>query len=155
MVIDNNDSRTFRPVAIMIVGKAEINASGSLRISNQYWGNKLHGLRSEIISSPPAANNSLKRHSLWLIKLPWIDWSLWRIQNTIFTLTRAYKCKLWTNKLLEASEIKLNFVLENVYDCLWMFTIEGEVFQISNGKMLLLQVGNFLGTSVLTGSTNF
>ena len=26
MVIDNNDSRTFRPVAIMTVGKAEINA---------------------------------------------------------------------------------------------------------------------------------
>ena len=35
-------------------------------------------------------------------------------------------------------------------------TIEGEVFQISSGKMLLLlQVGDFLGTSVLTGSTNF
>ena len=28
MVIDNNNSRTFRPVANMIVGKAEINASG-------------------------------------------------------------------------------------------------------------------------------
>ena len=35
-VIDNNDSRTFRPVAIRIVGKAEINASGSFRISRQY-----------------------------------------------------------------------------------------------------------------------
>ena len=36
MVIDNNDSGTFWPVAIMIAGKAEINASGSFRISNQY-----------------------------------------------------------------------------------------------------------------------
>ena len=73
-------------------------------------------MRSEIINSPPAANNSLKRNSLLLIKLPWIEWSIWRIQNAIFILTRAYKCKLWTNKLLEASGIKLNSVLENVYD---------------------------------------
>ena len=36
MVIDSYDSRTFRPVAVMIVGKAEINASGSFRISDQY-----------------------------------------------------------------------------------------------------------------------
>ena len=36
MVIDNNDSRTFRPVAIMLGGKAEINASGSFRISRHY-----------------------------------------------------------------------------------------------------------------------
>ena len=36
MVIDSNDSRTFRPVAIMIVVKAEINASGSFWISKQY-----------------------------------------------------------------------------------------------------------------------
>ena len=70
MVIDNNDSRTFKPVALMIGGKAEINASGSFRISNQY------GLRSEIINSPPAANNSLKRNSLLLIKLIWTEWSL-------------------------------------------------------------------------------
>ena len=32
MVIDNYDSGTFRLVAVMIVGKAEINASGSFRI---------------------------------------------------------------------------------------------------------------------------
>ena len=38
MVIDNNDSRTFGPVAITIVGKAEINASESFRISNQHRG---------------------------------------------------------------------------------------------------------------------
>ena len=36
MVINKNDSRTFRPAAIMIVGKAEINASGSFWISRQY-----------------------------------------------------------------------------------------------------------------------
>ena len=36
MMIDNDDPRTIRPVAITIVGKAEINASGSFRISNQY-----------------------------------------------------------------------------------------------------------------------
>ena len=36
MVIDNYDSRTFRPVAIMIAGKAEISPSGSFRISHQY-----------------------------------------------------------------------------------------------------------------------
>ena len=35
MVIDSNDSRTFRPVAIMIVGKAEIIASGSFGITRQ------------------------------------------------------------------------------------------------------------------------
>ena len=64
MVIDNNDCSTFRLVAVMIVGKAEINASGSFRISNQYWRNNLYGLRSEMINSPPAANNSLKRNSL-------------------------------------------------------------------------------------------
>ena len=97
----------------MIVRKAEINASGSFRISNQYWRNNMNGLRSEIINSPPAASNSLKRNPLLLIKLPWIEWSLWRIQNAIFTLTRAYKCKLWTNKLFEASGIKLNSVLTN------------------------------------------
>ena len=33
MVIDNNDSRTFRPVAVMVVEKAENNPSGSFRIS--------------------------------------------------------------------------------------------------------------------------
>ena len=36
IVIDNNDSGTFRPVAIMIVAKAEINASGSFPISRRY-----------------------------------------------------------------------------------------------------------------------
>ena len=46
---------TFRPVAIMIVGKAEINASGSFRISNQHRRNNLYGLRPEIINSPAAA----------------------------------------------------------------------------------------------------
>ena len=46
----------------MIVGKAEINASGSFPISRQYWGNNLYGLGSEIINSPPAASNSLKRN---------------------------------------------------------------------------------------------
>ena len=54
----------LRPVAIMIVGKAEINVSGSFRISH------LYGLRSEIINSPPAANNSLKRNPLLSLKLP-------------------------------------------------------------------------------------
>ena len=38
MVINNNDSRTFRPVAVTIVEKPEINESGSFRISNQYLG---------------------------------------------------------------------------------------------------------------------
>ena len=28
-----------------------------------------------------------------MIKLPWIDWSLWRIQKAIFTSTRACKCE--------------------------------------------------------------
>ena len=59
MLINNNDSRTFRPVAIMIVGKQKINASGSFQISRQYLGKNLYGLRSEIINSPAAANNSL------------------------------------------------------------------------------------------------
>ena len=36
VVIDNNDSWTFRPVAMMAVGKLETSASGSFRISNQY-----------------------------------------------------------------------------------------------------------------------
>ena len=66
MVIDNNDSWTFRLVAVMVVGEAEIPASGSFRISNQ----------SEIIISLPAANNSLKRNPLLLIKRPWIEWLL-------------------------------------------------------------------------------
>ena len=48
----------------MIVGKAEINATGSFRISRQYCGNYLYGLKSEIINSLPAANNSLKRNPL-------------------------------------------------------------------------------------------
>ena len=39
-----------------------------------------------------------------------------RTQNAIFTLTRDYKCELRTNKLLEASEIKLKLVLENACD---------------------------------------
>ena len=43
----------------------------------------LYGLRSEIINSLPASKNSLKRNPLLLIKLPWIQWSLWRIQNVI------------------------------------------------------------------------
>ena len=51
MVIANYDSWTFRPEAIMIVGKAEIIASGSFRISHQYWGNNLYRLRSIIINS--------------------------------------------------------------------------------------------------------
>ena len=34
--IDINDTRTLRLVAVMIVGKAEINASGSFGISHQY-----------------------------------------------------------------------------------------------------------------------
>ena len=103
-------------IQAMAVGEAEISASGSFQISNQYWGNNLYGLRSEIINFLPAANNSLKRNPLLLIKLPWIEWSLWRIQNAIFTLTRASRCKLWTNKPLETSGIKLKFVSENVYD---------------------------------------
>ena len=68
MVIDNNDSRTFRPVAIMVVGKEEINASGSYPISHQYC-NTLYRSRSEIINSPSDANNSLKRNPLLLIDL--------------------------------------------------------------------------------------
>ena len=59
MLIDNNNSRTFRPVTIMTVGKSKIDPSGSFRISRQYWGKNLNGLRSEFINSPPAANNSL------------------------------------------------------------------------------------------------
>ena len=47
MLIDNNDYRMFRPVAIMIVEKAKINASGA---SWKYLGNDQCGLRSEIIS---------------------------------------------------------------------------------------------------------
>ena len=86
--MDNDDPRTIRPVAIIIGGKAEINASGSFRISNLYW------FRPEIINSLPAANNSLKRNSLFLIDLSWVEWSLGRIENAILTLTRAYKCKL-------------------------------------------------------------
>ena len=64
MLIDNNGCGMFRPAAIMIVGKAKINASGSFRISRQYWGKNLYGLRYEIINFPPAANNSLKRNLL-------------------------------------------------------------------------------------------
>ena len=112
MMIDNDDPRTIRPVAIIIVGKAEINACGSFRISNQYWGNNLYRFRSEIINSLSAANNSLKRNSLFLIDLSWVEWSLGRIENAILTLTRAYKCKLWTNKLLEQTELCFG-------ECLW------------------------------------
>ena len=36
MLIDNNDSKTFKPVAVMIVGKSKTNASGSFWISQQY-----------------------------------------------------------------------------------------------------------------------
>ena len=61
-MIDDNDSGTSRPVAIMIVGKAEINVSGSFRISHQCRGDNLYGLKSEIINSPQATNNSLKRN---------------------------------------------------------------------------------------------
>ena len=60
MVINDDDSRMFRPVAIMIVGKAKIRASGK----------NLYGLRFEVINSPPAANNSLKRNPLLLIYSP-------------------------------------------------------------------------------------
>ena len=140
MVIDNNDSRTFRPVAIITVEKAEINASGSFRISNQCWKNNLYVMRSEIINYPPAANNSLKRNSLLLIKLPWIEWSLWRIQNEILTLTRAYKCKLWTNKLLEASGVKLNSVLENVNDKEKLQTRKAVVSSPNGGEMAASQM---------------
>ena len=84
----------FRPVAIIIVGKQK------LMHLDQYWGNNLYGLRSEIIYSLPADNSSLKRNALLSIKLPWFEWSLWRIQNALFTLTRAYKCKLWTTSFL-------------------------------------------------------
>ena len=66
MATDNYDPATLRPVAIMIVGKAEINASGSFRISHQYRGNNLYGLKSEIINSPPAANNSLQRNHVFI-----------------------------------------------------------------------------------------
>ena len=111
MMIDNDDPRTIRPVAIIIVGKAEINASGSFRISNQHWGNNLYRFRSEIINSLSAANNSLKRNFA-LIDLSLVEWSLWRIENAILTLTRAYKCKLWTNKLLEQTELCFG-------ECLW------------------------------------
>ena len=139
MVIDNNDSGTFRSVAIMIVGKAEINPSGS-RISRQYWGNNLYGLKSEIINSPPAANNNLKGNPLLLIKLPWIEWLLWRIQNTIFTLKRTCKCKLWTNKLLQTSEIKLKFVLDNVYDRPKLQTTKTVVSSPYGGEMAASQM---------------
>ena len=36
MIIDNDDPRSIRPVAIIIVGKEEIYASRSFRISKQY-----------------------------------------------------------------------------------------------------------------------
>ena len=36
MLIDNNNYRMFRPEAIMIVGKAKINAPESFWISHQY-----------------------------------------------------------------------------------------------------------------------
>ena len=65
MLIYDND---FRPVAIMIVGKAKITASGSFWISHEYLGKNLGGLiQSEIINSPPAANNSLNRNPLFFI----------------------------------------------------------------------------------------
>ena len=51
----------------MDVGNANVNASGSFWISHQYLGKNLYGLRSEIISFPPAANNSLKGDPLLLI----------------------------------------------------------------------------------------
>ena len=147
MVINNNDSRTFRPVAIMIVGKAKINASESFRIGCQYRENNLYVLGSEIINSPPAVNNSLKRNSLLLIKLPWIEWSVWRIQNVIFTLTRACKCKLWTNKLLETSGIKLNFVLDDIYDKPKLQTTKTVVSSPYGSKMVASQTRIKMGNS--------
>ena len=62
----------------MIVGKAEINASGTFRIRSVTSTEEITcmGWRSEIINSLPAANNSLKRNILLLIKLPWIELSL-------------------------------------------------------------------------------
>ena len=36
--------------------------------------------------------------------------------NAIFKLTRACKCKLWTNKLIELSGIKPKSVVEIIYD---------------------------------------
>ena len=103
--------------------------------SNATSINNLYRLRSEIINSPSAANNSLKRNSLFLIKWPWIEWSLWRTQNAIFTLTRAYECELWTNKLLEASGINLNSGLENVYDKQKLQTRKAVVSSPYGGEM--------------------
>ena len=57
-----------------------------------------------------------KEKSLLLIFLPWVEWSLRGIQMRYLSWTRAGQCKLWTNRLLDASWIQLKFVLENVYD---------------------------------------
>ena len=89
-------------------------------------------MRSDTVNSPPAANDSLERNPLLLILLPSIEWSLWRILNAIFTLTRH--CKVWANNLLETSGIKLKFVFENVYDKPRQETIETVVSFPSGGQ---------------------
>ena len=97
------------------------------------WGLKLSILRQ---LPTTAWRDSL----LLLIKLPWIEWSLWRIQNAIFTLTRAYKCKLWTNKLLEASGIKLISGLENIYDKQKLKTRKAVISSLHGGEMAANQM---------------
>ena len=91
-------------------------------------------MRSDTVNSPPAANDSLERNPLLLILLPSIEWSLWRILNAIFTLTRHCKCKVWANNLLETSGIKLKFVFENVYDKPRQETIQTVVSFPSGGQ---------------------
>ena len=62
MLIDTNNSRTFRPVAIMIVGKSKLmhlDHFGSVHGIEERTC-IIHVLRSEIINSLPAANTSLK-----------------------------------------------------------------------------------------------
>ena len=53
----------------------------------------------------------------------------------IFTLTRAYTCKLQTNKLLEASGIKQNSLLQNVYDKQKLQTKKAVVSSPCGGQM--------------------
>ena len=58
----------------MIVVKAETNASGSFRISRQFWGNNLYGMRSEITNSPPAANNS--QREIFVVDQTGLNWMI-------------------------------------------------------------------------------
>ena len=69
MLVDNNNSQTFKPVASMIVGKSKLMHLGYFRTVDSIEEKNLYGLRSEIINSPPATINSLKKNHLFLICL--------------------------------------------------------------------------------------